>query len=66
MNAHRSEVADVFREFQDDYLLQYGASPQQRKILRELPLLRPCVRTGESIGLDRICFQEGRQIGHWI
>ena len=53
MNAHRPEVADVFREFQDDYLLQYGASLQQRKILRELPQCRTQALGGHKMQCDR-------------
>lgn len=53
MSAHRPEVADVFREFRDDYLLKYGASPQQRKILRELPLCQTQALGGHKMQCDR-------------
>jgi hypothetical protein len=45
-NGPRLEVAEVFRQFADEYLEKYGASPQQRRVLRDVQNCRTAVLGG--------------------
>lgn len=54
---HRLEVADVFRQHGEEYLAQYGASPQQQRVLQNI---RNC-RTAALGGHVQECDQCGHQ-----
>ena len=49
----RLEVAEVFRQYAKDYLAKYGASPQQRRVLRDLQNCRTAVLGGHVEECDR-------------
>jgi hypothetical protein len=54
---HRLEVADVFRQYGEAYLAQYGASWQQRRVLRDIQACRTAA-LGEHVAQ---CDQCGHQ-----
>ena len=58
MNAHRPEVADVFRSYGSKYQEVYGASAQQRRILRDLAACRTQALGGHKRQCDRCGHEE--------
>lgn len=46
MREHRPEVADVFRDFEDNFLDRYSTSGGQRKVLRDIVACRTAVLGG--------------------
>ena len=65
MSAPRLDVAEVFRRYQDAYLATYPASPQQRRVLRELIACRTAALGGhlrrcETCGHERIAYNSCR------
>jgi hypothetical protein len=50
---HRPEVADVFRQYGEAYLDQYGASAQQRRVLRDIQVCRTAALGGHIAACDR-------------
>ena len=50
---HRLEVADVFRQYGEDYLDQYGASRAQRRVLRDIQACRTAALGGHVARCDR-------------
>jgi hypothetical protein len=55
MSEHRLEVADVVREYQGEFLAQWGhtVSPQQRKALRDIGACRTSALGGHLEQCDR-------------
>jgi hypothetical protein len=58
MNAHRPEVADVFRSYGSKYQEVYGTSAQQRRILRDLVACRTRALGGHKRKCDRCGHEE--------
>ena len=52
------EVADVFRQYGEQYLEKYGASPEQRRVLRAIQNCRTAVLGGHVNQCDRCGHQE--------
>src|SRR5437899_1069545 len=50
---HRLEVADVFRQYGEAYLDQYGTSGQQRRVLRDIQACRTAALGGHVAACDR-------------
>jgi hypothetical protein len=50
---HRLEVADVFRQYGEAYLDQYGASGQQRRVLHDIQACRTAALGGHVAACDR-------------
>ena len=42
----RLEVAEVFRQYAEEYLEKYGASPEQRRVLRDIQICRTAALGG--------------------
>jgi hypothetical protein len=57
-NQPRLEVADVLREYGEQYLEKYGASPEQRRVLRAIQNCRTAVLGGHVNQCDRCGHQE--------
>jgi Putative transposase/Transposase zinc-binding domain len=55
---HRLEVADVFRQHGEEYLAQYGASPQQRRVLQNIRNCRTAGLGGHVQECDRCGHQK--------
>jgi hypothetical protein len=47
------EVADVFRQYAEPYLARHGASPQQRRVLRDVQSCRTAALGGHLDACDR-------------
>jgi hypothetical protein len=47
------EVADVFRQYAEPYLARHGASPQQRRVLRDVQACRTAALGGHVNACDR-------------
>jgi hypothetical protein len=61
----RLEVAEVFRQHAEEYLAKYGASPQQRRVLRDVQNCRTAVLGGhveqcDHCGHQRIAYNSCR------
>lgn len=52
-DGHRLEVADVFRQYGEAYLERYGASGQQRRVLRDIQACRTAVLGGHIAQCDQ-------------
>ena len=50
---HRLEVADVFRQYGEAYLAKYGASREQRRVLRDIQACRTAALGGHIAQCDR-------------
>jgi len=50
---HRLEVADVFRQYGEAYLAQYGASREQRRALRDIQACRTATLGGHVAQCDQ-------------
>jgi Putative transposase/Transposase zinc-binding domain len=50
---HRLEVADVFRQYGEAYLEQYGASGQQRRVVRDIQVCRTAALGGHITQCDQ-------------
>ncbi|MGC1452276.1 MAG: IS91 family transposase [Candidatus Sulfotelmatobacter sp.] len=65
MTRHRLEVADVFREHADEYLVEHGGSAAQRRVLRAVQNCRTAVLGGhveacDHCGHQRIAYNSCR------
>ncbi|MDD1668145.1 MAG: IS91 family transposase [Methanomicrobiales archaeon] len=58
MDGHRPEVADVFREFQAQYLDQWPASVQQRRVLQNIMLCKTSALGGHRAKCDQCGHEE--------
>jgi len=47
------EVADVFRQYAEPYLARHGASPQQRRVMRDIQACRTAALGGHVDACDR-------------
>lgn len=61
----RLEVAEVFRQYAEGYLTKYGASPEQRRVLRDLQSCRTAALGGhveacDHCGHQRIAYNSCR------
>lgn len=61
----RLEVAEVFRQYAEEYLQKYGASPAQRRVLRDIQNCRTAVLGGhveacDHCGHQRIAYNSCR------
>ena len=61
----RLEVAEVFRQYAEEYLTKYGASPDQRRVLRDVQNCRTAVLGGhveacDHCGHQRIAYNSCR------
>jgi len=61
----RLEVAEVFRQYAEEYLTKYGASPEQRRVLRDLQSCRTAALGGhveacDHCGHQRIAYNSCR------
>jgi hypothetical protein len=54
----RLEVAEVFRQFAEEYLTKYGASPEQRRVLRDVQNCRTAVLGGHVEQCDHCGHQK--------
>ena len=54
----RLEVAEVFRQYAEAYLAKYGASPEQRRVLRDVQNCRTAVLGGHVEACDRCGHQK--------
>jgi Putative transposase/Transposase zinc-binding domain len=54
----RLEVAEVFRQFAEEYLTKYGASPEQRRVLRDVQNCRTAVLGGHVEQCDQCGHQK--------
>jgi hypothetical protein len=54
----RLEVAEVFRQFAEDYLGKYGTSPEQRRVLRDLQSCRTAALGGHVEECDHCGHQK--------
>src|SRR5277367_312610 len=55
---HRLEVADVFRQHGEAYLAQYGASPEQQRVLHNIRNCRTAALGGHVQECDRCGHQK--------
>ena len=65
MNAPRLDVAEGFCRHQDEYLATYSASPQQRRVLRDLMACRTAALGGhlrrcDACGHEEIAYNSCR------
>jgi len=49
MSTPRLEVAEVFRSYQDEYFAKYSASPEQRRVFRDLVVCRTATLGGHVL-----------------
>jgi hypothetical protein len=47
------EVADIFRQYAEPYLMHHGASPQQRRVMRDIQACRTAAMGGHVEQCDR-------------
>jgi hypothetical protein len=54
----RLEVAEVFRQYAEEYLEKYGASPEQRRVLRDVQICRTAALGGHVEQCDHCGHQK--------